>query len=84
MVERLLDSTTLGRRAKSAFALTCLLALAACSARVVVEVVSRRQLLIPYLFLLAFYLPKFRQHELVDDATGRGEASWPSALASRK
>ena len=78
MVERLLDSTTLGPRAKSTLALICLLALAGCSGReVIVEgnfptpVVDPVPVSVGVLFTEAF-----REHELVDDATGRGEASW--------
>ena len=78
MVERLLDSTTLGRRAKSALALTYLLALAACSAReVVVEGSFPTPVVDPVpVSVGVLFTKEFREHELVDDATGRGEASW--------
>jgi hypothetical protein len=78
MVERLLDSTTLGRKAKRALALTCLLALAACSAReVVVEGSFPTPVVDPVpVSVGVLFTKKFREHELVDDATGRGEASW--------
>ena len=78
MVARLLDSTTLGRRAKSAIALSCLLALAACSSReVVVEGTFPAPVVDPVpVSVGVLFTKEFREHELVDDATGRGEASW--------
>ena len=78
MVERLLDSTTLGPRATRAFALTFFLMLAACSAReVVVEGSFPTPVVDPLPVSVGVYFtPEFRAHELVDDATGRGEASW--------
>lgn len=78
MVERLLDSTTLGRRAKSALALLSLMTLAACSSR---EVIVEGSFPTPVVDPLpvsvgVLFTKEFREHELVDDATGRGEASW--------
>lgn len=73
-----MDSMTIGHRAKSALALTCLLALAACSAReVVVDGRFPSPVIDPVpVSVGVLFTKEFREHELVDDATGRGEASW--------
>lgn len=78
MVDHLLDSTTLGRSARSALALIYLLALTACSTReVVVEGSFPTPVVDPVpVSVGVLFTKEFREHELVDDATGRGEASW--------
>lgn len=78
MVEHLWDSMTLILRAKTTLALTCVLALAACSTReVVVEGKFPTPVVDPVPISVGVLFTKdFREHVLFDDATGRGEASW--------
>jgi hypothetical protein len=83
-VELLLDSTTLILKAKRKLMLTCLLALAACSAReVVVEGSFPTPVVDPVpVSVGVLFTKEFREHELVDDATGRGEVSWRVSTGS--
>jgi hypothetical protein len=78
MVGRLLDSMTLGRKAQRLLTLITLIALAACSTReVVVEGTFPTPLVDPLpISVGVLFTQEFKEHELVDDATGRGEVSW--------
>ena len=78
MVGRLLDSMTLGRKAQRLLMLFFLLVLAACTSReVIVEGTFPTPLVDPVPVSVGVLLTQeFKEHELVDDATGRGEVSW--------
>lgn len=78
MVERLLDSMTLGRKAQRLLMLIILLVLAACTSReVIVEGTFPTPLVDPVpVSVGVLFTQEFKEHELVDDATGRGEVSW--------
>ena len=78
MVERLLDSMTLGRKAQRLLMLIILLVLAACTSReVIVEGTFPTPLVDPVpVSVGVLFTKEFKEHELVDDATGRGEVSW--------
>ena len=78
MVGRLLDSMTLGRKAQRLLTLIILLALAACTSReVIVEGTFPTPLVDPVpVSVGVLFTQEFKEHELVDDATGRGEVSW--------
>ena len=78
MVGRLLDSMTLGRKAQRLLTLIILLVLAACTSReVIVEGTFPTPLVDPVpVSIGVLFTQEFKEHELVDDATGRGEVSW--------
>ena len=78
MVGRLLDSMTLGRKAQRLLTLIILLVLAACTSReVIVEGTFPTPLVDPApVSVGVLFTQEFKEHELVDDATGRGEVSW--------
>ena len=78
MVGRLLGSMTLGRRAQRLLTLIILLVLAACTSReVIVEGTFPTPLVDPVpVSVGVLFTQEFKEHELVDDATGRGEVSW--------
>lgn len=78
MVARLLDSMTLGREAQRLLTLITLLLLAACNSReVIVEGSFPTPLVDPVpVSVGVLFTQEFKEHELVDDATGRGEVSW--------
>jgi hypothetical protein len=78
MVGRLLDSMTLGRRAQHLLILITLLMLAACTSReVIVEGAFPTPLVDPIpVSVGVLFTQEFKEHELVDDAKGRGEISW--------
>ena len=78
MVGRLLDSMTLGRKAQRLLTLMTLLVLAACTSReVIVEGTFPTPLVDPVPASVGvLFTQEFKEHELVDDATGRGEVSW--------
>ena len=78
MVVRLLDSMTLGRKAERLLTLITLLVLAACTSReVIVEGTFPTPLVDPVpVSIGVLFTQEFKEHELVDDATGRGEVSW--------
>ncbi len=78
MVGRLLDSMTLGRKAQRLLMLIILLVLAACTSReVIVEGTFPTPLVDPVpVSVGVLFTQEFKEHELVDDATGRGEVSW--------
>jgi hypothetical protein len=78
MVARLLDSMTLGRKAQRLLTLITLLLLAACNSReVIVEGTFPTPLVDPVpVSVGVLFTQEFKAHELVDDATGRGEVSW--------
>ena len=78
MVVRLLDSMTLGRKAQRLLTLIILLVLAACTSReVIVEGTFPTPLVDPVpVSVGVLFTQEFKEHELVDDATGRGEVSW--------
>ena len=78
MVERLLDSMTLGRKAQRLLMLIILLVLAACTSReVIVKGTFPTPLVDPVpVSVGVLFTQEFKEHELVDDATGRGEVSW--------
>ena len=78
MVGRLLDSMTLGRKAQRLLMLIILLVLAACTSReVIVEGTFPTPLVDPVpVSVGVLFTQEFKGHELVDDATGRGEVSW--------
>ena len=78
MVGRLLDSMTLGRKARRLLTLITLLVLAACTSReVIVEGSFPTPLVDPVpVSVGVLFTQEFKEHELVDDATGRGEVSW--------
>ena len=78
MVGRLLDSMTLDRKAQRLLTLITLLVLTACSSReVIVEGSFPTPLVDPVpVSVGVLFTQEFKQHELVDDATGRGEFSW--------
>ena len=78
MVGRLLDSMTLGHKAQRLITLITLLILAACTSReVIVEGSFPTPLVDPVpVSVGVLFTQEFKEHELVDDATGRGEVSW--------
>ena len=78
MVGRLLDSMTLGRKAQRLLTLMTLLVLAACTSReVIVEGTFPTPLVDPVPASVGvLFTQEFKEHELLDDATGRGEVSW--------
>ena len=78
MVEHLLDSTTLARSAQRLLTLITFLVLAACTSReVIVEGTFPTPLVDPVpVSVGVLFTQEFKEHELVDDATGRGEVSW--------
>lgn len=78
MVERLLDLTTIGRNKASLLIAVVALLLSACSAREVVVDGSFPEPVIQPLPLTigVLYTDAFKSHELVDDGSSRGEASW--------
>ena len=69
---------TLGRKAQRLLTLIILLALAACTSReVIVEGTFPTPLVDPVpVSVGVLFTQEFKEHELVDDATGRGEVSW--------
>ena len=78
MVEHLLDSMTLARKAQRLLTLITFLVLAACTSReLTVEGTFPTPLVDPVpVSVGVLFTQEFREHELVDDATGRGEVSW--------
>ena len=84
MVERLLGSMTLGLSAKRLAALFILLFVVACTSReVVVEGAFPTPLIDPVPVSVGIlFTQEFREHELIDDATGRGEVSWRVSTGS--
>ena len=78
MVERLLDSMISGPSAKRFYTLFVFAFIAACSSReVVVDGNFPTPLVDPIpVSVGVLFTPEFREHRLVDDATGRGEVSW--------
>ena len=78
MVGRLLDSMTLGRKARRLLTLITFLVLTACTSKeVIVEGSFPTPLVDPVPASVGvLFTQEFKEHELVDDATGRGEASW--------
>ena len=84
MVERLLGSMTLGLSAKRLAALFILLFVVACTSReVVVEGAFPAPLIDPVPVSVGIlFTQEFREHELIDDATGRGEVSWRVSTGS--
>ena len=84
MVERLLGSMTLGLSAKRLAALFILLLVVACTSReVVVEGAFPTPLIDPVPVSVGIlFTQEFREHELIDDATGRGEVSWRVSTGS--
>ena len=84
MVERLLGSMTLGLSAKRLAALFILLFVVACTSReVVVEGAFPTPLIDPVPVSVGIlFTQEFRAHELIDDATGRGEVSWRVSTGS--
>ena len=78
MVGRLLDSMTLGRKAQRLPTLIILLILAACTSREVIgDGTCPTPLVDPVPVAVGvLFTQEFKEHELVDDATGRGEVSW--------
>jgi hypothetical protein len=84
MVERLLGSMTLGLSAKRLAALFILLFVVACTSReVVVEGAFPTPLIDPMPVSVGIlFTQEFREHELIDDATGRGEVSWRVSTGS--
>ena len=78
MVGHLLDSTILARNAQRLLTLITLLVLLACTSReVVVEGSFPTPLVDPVpVSLGVLFTEEFKKHQLVDDATGRGEVSW--------
>ena len=69
---------TLGRKAQRLLTLIILLVLAACTSReVIVEGTFPTPLVDPVpVSIGVLFTQEFKEHELVDDATGRGEVSW--------
>ena len=84
MVERLLGSMTLGLSAKRLAALFILLFVVACTSReVVVEGAFPTPLIDPVPVSVGIlFTQEFREHELIDDATARGEVSWRVSTGS--
>ena len=84
MVERLLGSMTLGLSAKRLAALFILLFVVACTSReVVVEGAFPTPLIDPVPVSVGIlFTQEFREHELMEDATGRGEVSWRVSTGS--
>ena len=84
MVERLLGSMTLGLSAKRLAALFILLFVVACTSReLVVEGAFPTPLIDPVPVSVGIlFTQEFREHELIDDATGRGEVSWRVSTGS--
>ena len=84
MVERLLGSMTLGLSAKRLAVLFILLFVVACTSReVVVEGAFPTPLIDPVPVSVGIlFTQEFREHELIDDATGRGEVSWRVSTGS--
>ena len=84
MVERLLGSMTLGLSAKRLATLFILLFVVACTSReVVVEGAFPTPLIDPVPVSVGIlFTQEFREHELIDDATGRGEVSWRVSTGS--
>ena len=84
MVERLLGSMTLGLSAKRLAALFIMLFVVACTSReVVVEGAFPTPLIDPVPVSVGIlFTQEFREHELIDDATGRGEVSWRVSTGS--
>jgi hypothetical protein len=84
MVERLLGSMTLGLSAKRLAALFILLFVVACTSReVVVEGAFPTPLIDPVPVSVGIlFTQEFREHDLIDDATGRGEVSWRVSTGS--
>lgn len=84
MVERLLGSMTLGLSAKRLAALFILLFVVACTSReVIVEGAFPTPLIDPVPVSVGIlFTQEFRAHELIDDATGRGEVSWRVSTGS--
>ena len=84
MVERLLGSMTLGLSAKRLAALFILLFVVACTSReVIVEGAFPTPLIDPVPVSVGIlFTQEFREHELIDDATGRGEVSWRVSTGS--
>ena len=78
MVERLLDSMTIVRKHKSLLLGLVVLILSGCSSREVVVDGRFPEPVIPKLPLTigVLYTDTFKNHELVDDGSARGEASW--------
>lgn len=78
MVGHLLDSTILARNAQRLLTLITLLALLACTSReVVVEGSFPTPLVDPVpVSVGVLFTEEFKKHQLVDDASGRGEVSW--------
>ena len=78
MVVRLLDSMTLGRKAQRLLTLIILLVLAACTSREVIVEGTFPTPLVDHVPVSVgvLFTQEFKEHELVDDATGRGEVSW--------
>ena len=78
MVERLLDSMILGPSAKRFYTLFALAFITACGSReVIVDGNFPTPLVDPIpVSIGVVFTPEFRKHQLVDDATGRGEVSW--------
>ncbi|MED5539329.1 MAG: hypothetical protein VX819_02195, partial [Pseudomonadota bacterium] len=69
---------TLGRKARRLLTLITLLVLAACTSR---EVIVKGSFPTPLVDPVpvsvgVLFTQEFKEHELVDDATGRGEVSW--------
>ena len=84
MVERLLGSMTLGLSAKRLAALFIMPFVVACTRReVVVEGAFPTPLIDPVPVSVGIlFTQEFREHELIDDATGRGEVSWRVSTGS--
>lgn len=78
MVERLLDLMIIVRKHKGLLIGLVVLMLSGCSSREVVVDGSFPEPVIPALPLNigVLYTDSFKNHELVDDGTARGEASW--------
>ena len=78
MVGRLVDSMTLGRKARRLLTLITFLVLTACTSKeVIVEGSFPTPLVDPVPASVGvLFTQEFKEHELVDDATGRGEVSW--------
>ncbi len=78
MVERLWDSMTIVRNYKSLLFGLLSLILSGCAAKEVVVDGSFPEPVIPQLPLTigVLYTDSFKNHELVDDGSARGEASW--------
>ena len=80
----MLGSMTLGLSAKRLAALFILLFVVACTSReVVVEGAFPTPLIDPVPVSVGIlFTQEFREHELIDDATGRGEVSWRVSTGS--